>query len=65
MSVVNNCSKRGVKLIEEYMDYACNVDLRQNIFTTGRVYKSKINGKKDEQWISSGHHYKKTFGALV
>ena len=37
MSVVNNCSKRGVKLI----DSGCNEDLRQDIFTTAKVYKSK------------------------
>lgn len=45
MSVVNDCSERGVKIIQEYIDSACNEDLRQDIVTTAKVYKSKINSK--------------------
>ena len=45
MYVVNDCSERGVKLIQEYIDSACNEDLRQDILTTAKVYKSKINSK--------------------
>ena len=45
ISVVNDCSERGVKLIQEYVDSARNEDLRQDILTTAKVYKSKINSQ--------------------
>ena len=46
MSVVNDCSERGVKLVQDYIDSARNETLRQDIMTTAKVYKSKINSKK-------------------
>ena len=46
MSVVNDCSERGVKLVQEYIDSARNETLRQDVMTTAKVYKSKINSKK-------------------
>ena len=53
MYVVNDCSERGVKIIQEYIDSACNEDPRQDIITTAKVYKSKINSKN----MSNGYCY--------
>ena len=45
MSVVNDVSERGVKLIQEYVDSAHNEELRQDILTVSKEYKSKVNAK--------------------
>ena len=46
MSVVNDVSERGVKLIQEYVDSAPNEELRQDILTVSKEYlKSKVNAK--------------------
>ena len=45
MSVVNDVSERGVKLIQEYVDSAHDEDLRQNILTVSKEIKSKVNSR--------------------
>ena len=45
MSVVNDVSERGVKLIQEYVDSARGEDLRQDILTVSKEFKSKVNSR--------------------
>ena len=58
MSVVNDCSERGVKLIQEFVDSSHDEALRQDIITTAKVYKSKINSQN----MTKGYCYLKIFG---
>ena len=44
MSMVNDISERGVKLIQEYVDSAAHdEELCQDIVTVGKEFKSKFN----------------------
>ena len=45
MSVVNDCSERGVKLVQEYIDSARNETLRQDVMTTRRYISLKLTVK--------------------
>ena len=45
LSVVNDCAERGVKLIQEFVDSSQDESLRQDIMTTVKEYRSKINSK--------------------
>ena len=45
MSVVNDVSERGVKLIQKYLDLTHDEDLRQNILTLSKKFKSKVNSR--------------------
>ena len=45
MSVVNDVIEKGVKLIQEYVDLAHDEELRQNILTVSKEFKSKVNSR--------------------
>ena len=45
ISVVNDVSERGVKLIQEFVNSAQDEEVHQDILTVSKVFKSKINSK--------------------
>ena len=45
MSVVNDVSERGVKLIQEFVHSAHDEELRQDILRVSNIFKSKLNSK--------------------
>lgn len=46
LSVVNDCAERGVKLIQEFVDSSTDESIRQDIMTTVKEFRAKINSRK-------------------